>query len=319
MEYHRSGDYLSQDVELICNGDIFNHLQLDIHEKNPDIISERVALARMEEIIEGHAEVFREFHQFASTPHHRVVFMLGNHDPGLLFPAVAKKLREVIAESTQVKIRPYRFDGVHVEHGNQYFADNAYSEERFFLTKDLPEPIVNLPWGSFFVVHYLNRVRRERPYFTKVYPFRYYLRWALIHDTWFALRSIGRILFYFFWLRFGKSRFRRSSIIRTIKIIMEVGLAPHLDREAKKILLTDKDISIVIFGHTHHARFRQLVPGKIYMNTGLWNEQLSLEVANPGKIVDFTYGVLEYDEHGSPHPSLKRWKGAHRIIEDVVD
>ncbi|MBI2981740.1 MAG: hypothetical protein HYY44_05550, partial [Deltaproteobacteria bacterium] len=96
------------------------------------------------------------------------------------------------------------------------------------------------------------------------------------------------------------------------------GLSPRLDLEAKKILLTDRSIQTVIFGHSHHATVRQFAPGKVYLNTGVWNEQLSLEMSDPGKVVRLTYAHLEYDEHGVPHPSLKEWKGSHRIIEEVI-
>lgn len=318
LQYYRKGEFENADVELICNGDFFNHLQLDYNERHPDWISEKVALSRMETILKGHAELFNEMRLFAETPQHRIVFMLGNHDPGLLFPSVAERIRKALGPNVTVRLTPYRFDGVHIEHGNQFFADNAYNRERFFLTKGLPEPMVNLPWGSYFVIHYLNEVRKERPYFCKVYPFRYYLRWALIHDTIFALKTIFRILFYFLKLRFTKDPHRRSSFLRTIKIIMEVGLSPRLDLEAKKILFSEKDVHVVIFGHSHHAVMRQYLPGKVYLNTGVWNEQLSLEMSDPGKIVRLTYAQLDYDEQGVPHPSLKEWKGSHRIIEEVI-
>ncbi len=319
LEYHRTGSFADAEVELIVNGDFFNHLQIDTRERHPDIISEKVALRRTNEILQGHRPLFDEMRRFCQTPGHRITFLLGNHDPGLLFPSVRQRLNECLGAPVLVKNDSYRFDGVHIEHGHQFFADNAYNTGRYFLEKGLPEPIVNLPWGSFFVIHYLNKVRQERPYFCKIYPFRHYLRWALIHDTLFALRSIGRIAFYFLWLRFTRSPFRRSSIGRTFRIIKEVGISPKIEREAKKILLTDRETRIVILSHSHYAAFRQVAPGKTYINTGLWNEQISLELSNQGRVVRLTYAQLTYDEKGIPHPSLKEWKGHHRIIEDIAE
>ena len=316
LDYHRNGEFAEAEVELICNGDFFNHLHVDIREPNPDVISERVALFRTVEILKGHPEIFEAMRKFGATPGHRITFILGNHDPGLLFPAVVKKLRGSIGDNLQVKLGAYLFDGVHVEHGNQYFADNAYNQERFFLSKHLAEPIVNLPWGSFFVIHLLDQVRRDRPYFSKIYPFKYYLRWALIHETLFALKTIGRIACYFVWLRFRKDPHRRSSLARTVQIIKEVGISPDLNREAKKILLTQQGIRIVIFGHTHHAVIRQFAPDKTYVNTGLWNEQVSLELTDPGKVVRLTYAQLDYAD-GVPQASLKEWRGTWRVIEEL--
>lgn len=317
LDFYGSGEFAQADVELICNGDFFNHLQTDIYDPLPDVLDESVALRRTEEILRGHPVTFEAMRRFASIPDHSITFTLGNHDPGLLFPAVVERLREALGKNVGVETGPYVFDGVHVEHGNQYFADNGYNQKIYFLTKDLPAPVVNLPWGSFFVIHYLNKVKKERPYFDKIYPFKYYFRWAFIHDTAFAVRSVARILFYFCWLRFRRDPHRRSSIVRTIRIIKEVGISPKLHREAKKILLSEKDIRTVIFSHTHHALVRQFAPGKTYINTGVWNEQISLEISQPGKIVALTYAHLEYDENGVVHPSLKEWKGDYKIVEEV--
>ena len=317
LNYHMTGEFAEAEAELICNGDFFNHLQVDIDDPCPEVIDEAKAVLRTQEILAGHPTLFEAMKRFAAVPHHSIVFTLGNHDPGLLFPAVHRLLQSALGQGVCVFTEPYRFDGVHVEHGNQYFADNAYNPERYFLSKGLPAPVINLPWGSYFVIHLLNKLKKERPYFDKIYPFRYYLRWALIHDTWFAIKTVYRMIFYFFWLRFRRDPTRRSSIIRTFQIIMEVPLSPRLDREAKKILLSEKDIHVVVFSHTHFGLIRHFAPGKTYINTGLWNEQVSLEISDPGKIVRLTYAQLDYDDGGKVVPSLKEWKGHHRIIEEV--
>jgi len=317
LDHYRTGDHSEAEIELICNGDFFNHLQIDIHDPSPDVLDEATAITRTDHILKGHPELFDALKRFAASPNHSVTFTLGNHDAGLLFPSVHRKLRETLGDGVQVKIGRYVFDDVLVEHGHQYFADNAYDTQRYFLTEHLPAPVVNLPWGSYFVIFYINPVKKERPYFDKVYPFKNYLRWALIHDTWFAIRSVFRIVFYFLWVRFTRDPHRRSPILKTLKIIQEVPISPKLDREAKKILLSQKDIHIVVFSHTHHAVMRQFAPNKVYINTGLWNEQISLEISDLGKIVRLTYAHLEYDEHGRVNPSLKEWKGSHKMIEDI--
>lgn len=317
LNHYQTGDYTKAEVELILNGDFFNFLQVDIDDPAPDVIDERAALLRAREILTGHTKLFQAMKRFAETSGHAITFLLGNHDPGLLFPAVRELLRNSFGPTCRVILGPYLFDGVHVEHGNQYFADNAYNPRLYFLTKGLASPVVNLPWGSYFVIHYLNKVKRERPYFDKIYPFKYYLRWALIHDTLFALKSIARIVFYFIWLRFRKDPHRRSSFLRTLKILKEVPLSPRLDQEAKKILLSEKEIRIVVFSHTHYAVMRQFAPDKTYLNTGLWNEQISLEVSNPGRIVRLTYAELRYDDRGIIHPTLKEWKGTYKEVEEI--
>jgi UDP-2,3-diacylglucosamine pyrophosphatase LpxH len=319
LKFYSEREFASSDIELICNGDFFNHLHLNPYEDSPDVLSEKVAVRRMDEILKGHPELFATMKSFSLTKDHRITFTLGNHDPGLLFPSVVKQLQEAFGERTTVRLDTYRFDGVHIEHGNQYFADNAYDQKKFFLTKNLPAPIINLPWGSYFVIHLLDRVRLDRPYFSKIYPFGHYIRWALIHDTKFAIKTIAKMLYYFVSLRFGKDPRRSSSFIRTLKIIKEFGLAPRLPSEAKKILLTQREVRIVIFGHTHHATLRQFAPDKTYINTGLWNEQISLELSDPGRLVKLTYAFLDYDDQGKPQASLKIWRGKRHITEDLYE
>lgn len=316
LRYHGEGEFAEADVELICNGDFFNLLQTDPCDPAPDILTEAVALRRLQDILSGHPELFEALRRFNGVPGRRVTFVMGNHDPGLLFPKVQERLRELFGTMTQVILGAYVFDGVHVEHGNQYCADNAYDTKRYFLTSGLSEPVVNLPWGGFFVIHLLNKVKKERPYFDKIYPFRFYFRWALIFDTAFAIRSLARIFFYFFWIRFRKDPHRRSSIIQTLKILKEVPISPRLDRYAKKILLT-RPVRIVVFGHTHYALRREFAHDKHYLNTGLWNEQVSLDIAKAGRHVILSYVHLEYDAQGRPQPSLKEWKGGWKPVEEL--
>ncbi len=315
LEYHRTGEFAEAEVELICNGDFFNHLQTDPDDPHPDIITEVVALRRMGEILDGHPALFQALRDFNHAAGHSVTFILGNHDPGLLFSKVQELLRTRLGPATRVVIGAYLFDKVHVEHGNQYFADNAYDPRRYFLTEGLAEPVVNLPWGSFFVIHVVNRVKQERAYFDKIYPFSYYFRWAFFHDTWFALRTFARLIFYFCGIRFRRNQYRRSSFLRTLKILKEVPMTPHLDRYAKRILLT-RPVRIVVFGHTHYAMRRQFGPDQYYLNTGVWNEQISLDLAKLGNQVSLTYVQLDYQE-GVPHPLLKVWRGRYQMVEEL--
>lgn len=317
LDYHAGPEFSGSEVELIINGDFFSHLQVDPDDPTPEIIDETAAVVRTRQILDGHRETFAAMRRFAGVKGHGITFLLGNHDPGLLFAAVQRLLKETFGDQTKIFIGPYRFDGVLVEHGNQYFADNAYNTRQYFLTDTLPSPVVNLPWGSFFVIHYLNKVKQSRPYVDKIYPLSRYLRWALLHDTFFAIQSIARIVFYFLWTRLRHDPHRRSPFRRTLQILKEITLSPKLDREAKKILLTEKGTRVVVFSHTHQAAFRQLAPEKFYINTGLWNEQISLKISNPGRVVRLTYASLEYDDQGQVDPHLREWKGSHKMIEEL--
>ena len=63
---------------------------------------------------------------------------------------------------------PDAFDGVHIEHGNQHEVQNRVDPRKMFLTKGLPEPILNLPWGSDLFISLLMRLKRVRPYINSI-------------------------------------------------------------------------------------------------------------------------------------------------------
>lgn len=318
LHYYMFGDFKRCEVELILNGDFFNLLQVDYRNRFTDHISEADALHKTMRILKGHEALFNKMGEFSREAHHSVTFILGNHDPGLLWEGVREILRQRLGGQVKFVMETYYFDGIHVEHGNQYSADNRYDRKRYFLSKNLPEPVINLPWGSFFIIHYLNEIKKERPYIDKVYPFRLYQRWALIHDTGFALKSALKVVYWFFALVLKPDPARHVGLSRALKILKETTVHPKLHKEAKRILLTHKDCRIVVFGHTHQAVYMNFGPGKEYFNTGTWNEKISLDIGSLGRTLRLTYVIIEYDRRSLPHGALKEWKGRSDVVEDVV-
>ncbi len=317
IESYSTGPWAKKKVEIILNGDFFEHLEVIPGEADPDMMTERVAIERQRQIISGHQEVFDAFKRFNRLSGHKITFNLGNHDAGLLWPGVHEVLKEEIGGDVQVLTVPYEFNGVRVEHGHRYQADSAFNEDRYFLKKGLVEPIINLPWGCYFVVHYVNKVRKERPYFARVYPMRYFYRWAFIHEPWFALKNLAKILYYFISLRFIHSKRRHSSFWRTLQLVKEAAIDSNLDKAAKKILLTNPGVRILIFGHSHGCRYRYFGPDKLYVNSGTWTERISLDPANMGRLVRLTYILIEIDHHGRASASLKEWLGNSGPIRDI--
>jgi len=318
LDHHRNGPYRKQDVELIINGDFFNLLQIDYRDKFTDMLTESDSLHKMMSIIHGHPELFRALGEFSREPNHSVTFILGNHDPGLLWEGVQEALRLQLGGAVRFAMETYYFDGVHVEHGNQYHADNRYDRKKYFLTKNLPEKIIHLPWGSFFIIHCLNEIKKERPYYDKVYPWRSYLRWAFIHDTLFALKSMWMIVVWFFKFLLVPNPARHIGFWQVIGILKEAPVHPKLHKEAKRILLSHKNCRIVVFGHTHQHTYMKFAPHKEYFNSGTWNEKISLEIGTLGRSLRLTYVMIEYDKEGHPVGSLKAWKGRSDVVEDLV-
>jgi UDP-2,3-diacylglucosamine pyrophosphatase LpxH len=319
LQFYSTGDFADAQAEIILNGDIFNFLQMDYRGHYLTKITESMTVEQMRRIINGHPGFFRALKDFASRPGNQVTFVVGNHDQGLLWPAVRAQINEVIGANVQYKNIVYFFDGIHIEHGNMHEAANRMDPRKFFLKKDLPEPILNLPFGSHFFIEFVMRLKFDYPHLDKIRPFRAFLRWSLLFQTMFTVGSMVKLLGYFFKQLFvtvdGK---RRWSLKRILKILFESAVYPDLEDAAKKIL-RDSRVHTVIFGHTHVYQYRQFSNEQEYFNTGTWTEVTSLDVETLGRITKLTYVLIEYQEESKrPRGRLKEWRGYHRIEEDVA-
>lgn len=318
LDYYTTGMWVDYQVELILNGDIFNFLQTDYSGHFLTAITESITLDQIRRIVAGHSQFFVALKKFAAAGH-EVTFVVGNHDQGMLWPAVRNYLNEVIGVNVRYKNIVYFFDGVHIEHGNMHEAANRTDPRKFFLKKDLPEPILNLPFGSYFFVEFVLKMKLKEPHVDKVRPFRSMVRWGILFQTMFTLRSgFGLILYFLRNVLIPDSR-RGWPFKRLLKIFLESAIFPDLSDSARRIL-KDERIHTVVFGHTHVYQYRQFSNNKEYFNTGTWTEVTSLDMASLGRITKLTYVLIEYphDDQGRPRARLKEWRGYHRIEDDVV-
>lgn len=318
LHFYTAGAWADHQVELILNGDIFNFLQTDYHGHYLTVITEGVTLDQIQRIVRGHAVFFQALREFVAKGN-EVTFVVGNHDQGLLWPAVRSYLNEVIGVNVRYKNIVYYFDGVHIEHGNMHEAANRMDPRKFFLKKDLPEPILNLPFGSFFFVEFVMKLKQSHPHVDKVRPFRSMLRWNIIFQTMFTIKAHLNLIVYFFKSVFSPDPRRIWRFRRLLKIFLESAIFPDLSDSARRIL-KDERVNIVIFGHTHVYQYRQFANDKEYFNTGTWTEVTSLDVSTLGRITKLTYVLIEYPEvdGGRPRGRLKEWRGYHRIEDDVA-
>jgi len=318
LEYYSTGDYTKAEIELILNGDIFNHLHVYPYETNPSLFTERICYERTQKIIDGHPELFTALRRFAENDRHRLIYLMGNHDIGVAWPSVQQLLRDAIHPNIVIRLDYYRDGAVHVEHGNQFLLDNRMELEDLFLTRGEPEPVLKLPWGGLFVLQFINRVRFQRHYVGKVFPFRTFIRWSLLHDTLFALGLLAKVVLYFLKINFIRDPRRNFHFRDTWKIMTSYQFPQRLHKFAKKIFETNPEVRVVVFGHTHQALYQQLSRDRHYLNSGTWIELISLDLASLGRSLRWTFVEISYDKDGTPRPRLKEWKGTYRPVEEVV-
>lgn len=304
-----------RDVELIFNGDFFNMIQLMPEEQKTGILTERAAVAKTEAIIHGHRAMFDALKSFNAAPRRRIVFIMGNHDPGLLWKGVQETIRSVIQGEVVFVDDAYRFDGVHIEHGHQLEPIFRFDRNRYFLTRGYPEPVLNLPWGVFFVKDFLYRIKRKRPYIDKVKPYGMYSRWAVFNDFWFGLISMFRYLGFIFRSRFSRLPLKRAGALKGLHAVWNVTRSPTLNEEARSIL-EEQGQRVVILGHTHIPVHRNFGNEKEYLNPGCWNDVTSLDLSGLGHTRRLIYVLIEYRDD-KPSARLVEWHGRHHLYEEV--
>ncbi len=316
--HYTSGQFADCEVELIFNGDIFNFLQIDYHGHYVSVITESMTLNKLERIVEGHPVFFESLKKFVSQGH-KITYIVGNHDQEILWPRVREYLNTVIGHRIQYENLVYFFDGVHVEHGHMHEAANRMNPKKFFLRKDIPEPILNLPFGSHFFVECVLRLKLRYPHVDKARPFGKALRWMLVNEPVFFVKSTFKVLGYMLRSMFVSNNPRKAWGFREVfKIMMECAVFPDLTQGAAKIL-KDERVHTVVFGHNHVYKYKLWADGKQYFNSGTWTDLTSLDINSLGKITKLTYVLLEYPhESRKPLARLKEWKGYHRIEEEVA-
>jgi len=317
LEYYSSGDFQKAEVELIINGDFLNTIQVDYDEILPDALTEAGSMEKVKKIISGHPEIFEALKRFARAPNHTITYIYGNHEPSLLWPSVRKYLEEVLAERIKFPGFSYSFDGIYLEHGQQYHTLNRFDPNQLILTRGLKEPVVNIPWGTYFVIKFLNRLKLKRPHIDRVQPFGRYLLAALFFDTGFAITALFRLVNFFLRRQLEWYPEQRHPLITSINILRDATIIPDMITYARQVLKRGH-YQTVIFGHSHQPAYRRIGQGQLYVNTGTWNDIIHLDIANLGRQRRMTYATIEYDQKDKPITRLKIWKGTRLVEEDVI-
>jgi UDP-2,3-diacylglucosamine pyrophosphatase LpxH len=205
-----------------------------------------------------------------------------------------------------------RFEGgVEIHHGNQFEAVHVLNFEKPVLRTAVSEPILNLPWGSFYVLKIVNRLKWEREFIDKVRPVKVFVLFGLILDPWFTLKFVFLSVFYFLKTRFIYSPKRHSSLKVTAEILkQETDFLLDLERQARKLLDQERDVRTVIFGHTHKPMNKVYPDGKQYLNTGTWTKMINLDWRSIGQQFCLTFAFIRIKD-GKAQCELRHWVGEH--------
>ena len=322
MEYFSTGNFGNGcEVELILNGDVFDFLNVPINDEFPDVVNSSIALEKLHAIFAGHPEVTRAMQNFIKKPGKRIIYNVGNHDMDFFFPEVREEFcktlggenwsKDSVWVNTELEFLDYP-EGIQIHHGNQFEAVHKTNYNKPFLTENVPEPLLYMPWGSVYVLKIINRLKWERDYIDKVKPAKFFMVYGLLTDPIFTIRFFLLSAFYFLNTRFIYNPKRRATIRNTLSIMKQEITPFHgLEDDARGILDKNPNVSTVIIGHTHGPMQRFYRDGKTYINTGTWTRMINLDLRNLGQSTKLTFALVQYDEQGRPQASLQEWVGHH--------
>lgn len=327
LDFYSTGEYGDLPVELILNGDVFDLLKVDVDGKFTEEISEAMSVDKLRRCLEGHPVFVSALRRFLDRPEKTITYLPGNHDIDLHFPRVRELFIQTVAPTLeqQKKIKVvtdsdsyYLPDGIQIQHGHQFEAMNRFDLKHFTLPRGEDPPVINLPWGSIFVLRVLNPLKAQRPHVDRVYPFKLMVLLGLVLDLRFTLKLFFRVTLHFLRTRFIDAKRRRAGFFTTLKILREeFARMDTLEHAAKKLLRrSGRAISTVICGHTHGAKIRRYGSGKLYINTGTWMKMVRLDLEAFGQQMQHTYALIEYRD-GRAQSRLLQWHGRREAMQEL--
>lgn len=315
-------------THLVLNGDIFDLLKVPVLGKFPDAVSERLACIKLYKCLKGHPRVVEALAAFLANEHNRLTYLPGNHDMELWFPAAqALFTRFVTGQEQHPRVRVvteqpfFELDGVQFHHGNQFEALHAFDWGKMTLTRAGRNPVLNLPWGSLFLLHVVYPLIRERPYLDKVHPFWPLFAGGMLFDARFTTKMVATSAKTLVQARFNPTWWKKRPFAKLTRFLQQdVAFFEHLDRFAERLFREHRHVRAVFMGHTHVPMVRTFPSGGVvhtFVNTGTWVPMVDLGLGRLGQHLELHYGLVEWRD-GVPQASLHRWHGTRAESEEVV-
>lgn len=314
------------EAELILNGDIFDLLKIEIDGKWPRRITEEIAAEKLRQCLEGHPRFVRALRQWLARGNRRLTYLPGNHDLDMVMPAAQQLLARCIAPGQLGKrlrfVRNtdtyYLPEGIQVRHGHQLERIHRVNYRNLTRRGRDGRALLNLPWGSLWILEVMNPAKRLRHHIDRIQPLRRFLFGALLFDTFFALRFMLRTGYHYLKHRVFAFRAWRERLVLLPKLLrQEIVALSGFDDTAERELSRTRGAHTLIVGHSHGPRYKVLPNGKVLVNTGTWMNMINLDIKHLGHNAGLTYALIAYDSDGRPSTHLMRWLGKSRPCEAI--
>jgi UDP-2,3-diacylglucosamine pyrophosphatase LpxH len=315
-------------IELILNGDIFDLLKVKIADQWPTEVSEEIAIAKLQQCLEGHPRFVLAIREFLQKPTNRVTYLPGNHDLELWFSGVQELfLRYVAPGEAAERVHfvtssdtYYLPEGIQIRHGHQFERIHRVDYSQMTRTRRDGTEVLALSWGSLWILEVMNPLKEIRSHVDRIQPLRRFLWSSAFLDPGFVFKFLWRSTVYFLRHRIFTIQAWRDRIMNFPRLIREELLeltSGGYDERAMHALNKIRGAHTLIVGHSHGPRFLQLPNDRILVNTGTWVKMINLDLQYLGQDSGLTYAVISYDDNGNPETTLMRWQGAHEPCEAV--
>ncbi len=313
-------------IELILNGDIFDLLKVQIDGVWPIEITQEVAEQKLRLCLDGHPRFVAALRSFLAKPERRLVYLPGNHDLDMWFPAPQELFKRYVAPgeagdrvrfitSSDTYFLP---EGIQIRHGHQLEPIHRVDYQNMTRKRKDGVEILDLPWGSLWILEVMNPAKLIKQHIDRVQPFRRFILGGLLFEPRFTLMFLWHCVVHYLRRRIFTIRAWMERIRRLPSLVVDeiVGIGNY-DEQAERALAKVRGAHTLIVGHSHAPRFRTLKGGKLLVNTGTWIDMINLDLRHLGQASGLTYALIEYTDTGKAQTSLLRWHGNRDPMERV--
>ena len=328
LDVYTKPPYDSLPVDLVLNGDVYDTLKIPYKGVFTWHITPEIALYKLNKVIEAHSELFDALQAFGShsSGNKRLHFVVGNHDPDIMFPEVQARLRQRLAGVAEMTFAGFsmRVGPVHIEHGHQL-------DQVFAMDSECPfgvwngESILKLPWLSAALIEALSPIKSIFHTYERLRPR------SVVFERWPELAEIVQALL----RKRVQASLRRPLTVRrdpaetlTWAMAKQIVLraytqSPNAGIDAAKVaklFIDDPSLKLAAFGHTHKPTW-SMVGTRTIIHTGCMRDEYEIDREGESiRAIPKSYGevVLVGDKIGDVLIPSKDHDDVPRREQDIV-
>ncbi|MBW2529909.1 MAG: metallophosphoesterase, partial [Deltaproteobacteria bacterium] len=294
-------------VDLVFNGDTFDLHKTSYLGMHPRHITAEVAVGKMVRIVGAHPEFFaavRDFLDHEDAPR-RVFFVVGNHDPELLYPDV-----QLLIQTKLGRFDGVEFPGFSVEIGRVYLEHGCQLDPMFAMEPERPfldyrgQQILNLSWGSVALLDTVLALQPLLSFHERLMPRR---------QAFELLPEVKELITGAFWKYYTRDYWKGyfshpdptkkmswSMVKQLVWRFSTKNTDVSIDDRLQQRLRQDDRIRLYVLGHTHKPGWWSHGDRKILQSGCMRNEYMIVDGGRAVRPMPKSYIEAYVDEEGSP-------------------